>query len=190
MLFLCLNGGPRIACDYIRDSHSHMVDYGSSVAFDQLGCGASDRPDDVRLWTLPPMSRRSRSYGPRSVLANHLLGQSWGTWLGIEYALTYPNGFKTLTLANGAANIPHLVSELERLRGALGSETVAMMRHHEADGTLNHPEYKGAIDILKLSPCLPVAGMACAPWSVVRKLEHGVRTWRSRDPTNSVTPVA
>ena len=78
----------------------------------------------------------------------HLLGQSWGTWLGTEYALTYPDAFKTLILADGSANIPHLVTELERLRSALGPETVAMMLRHEAEGTLDHPEYKGAIDIL------------------------------------------
>jgi proline iminopeptidase len=78
----------------------------------------------------------------------HLLGQSWGTWLGIEYALTYPDAFKTIILADGSADIPHLVSELERLRGALGAETIAMMQRHEAEGTTDHPEYKGAIDVL------------------------------------------
>ena len=149
-VLFCVNGGPGIACDYIRDSHFRMVDRGYRVvAFDQLGCGASDRPDDVSLWTLPRYVEEVEIVRTTLDLRRvHLLGQSWGTWLGIEYALTYPDGFKTLTLADGAANIPHLVSELERLRGALGSETVAMMRHHEAEGTLNHPEYKGAIDIL------------------------------------------
>ena len=31
----------------------------------------------------------------------HYYGQSWGTWLGQEWALTYPESFKTITLANG-----------------------------------------------------------------------------------------
>ncbi len=146
----CLNGGPGLPCDYVRDSHSMLADHGYRVvAFDQLGCGKSDRPKDAALWTL------ERYVAEVEIVRNalnlgvvHLLGQSWGTWLGIEYALTYPNAFKTLILADGAANIPHLVTELERLRGALGAETVAMMQRHEAEGTIDHPEYKGAVDVL------------------------------------------
>ena len=34
------------------------------------------------------------------------------------------------------------------LRGALGSETVAMMQRHEAMGTLDHPQYQAAITLL------------------------------------------
>ncbi len=127
-----------------------LADHGYRVvAFDQLGCGKSDRPKDPALWTL------DRYVEEVEIVRNalglgvvHLLGQSWGTWLGIEYALTYPNAFKSLILADGAANIPHLVTELERLRGALGAETVAMMQRHEAEGTIDHPEYKGAVDVL------------------------------------------
>src|SRR3546814_8486398 len=44
--------------------------------------------------------------------------------------------------------MPHLIGELDRLRSALGPETVAMMQRHEADGTLDHPEYQAAITIL------------------------------------------
>jgi proline iminopeptidase len=44
--------------------------------------------------------------------------------------------------------MPHLASELERLRAALGPETVAMMQKHEAAGTYDHPEYQAAVTIL------------------------------------------
>ena len=149
-VLFCLNGGPGLPCDYVRDAHSRLADRGYRVVcFDQLGCGASDRPQDAALWTLARYVEEVEVVRTTLGLGTvHLLGQSWGTWLGIEYALTYPNAFKTLTLADGAANIPHLVSELERLRGALGSETIAMMQRHEAEGTTEHPEYKGAIDVL------------------------------------------
>ena len=149
-VLFCLNGGPGLPCDYVRDAHSRLADRGYRVVcFDQLGCGASDRPEDASLWTLQRYVEEVEIVRTALGLGTvHLLGQSWGTWLGIEYALTYPGAFKTLTLADGAANIPHLVSELERLRGALGSETIAMMQRHEAEGTTEHPEYKGAIDVL------------------------------------------
>lgn len=149
-VLFCINGGPGLPCDYVRDAHSGLADRGYRViAFDQLGCGASDRPDDTSLWTLEryvdevEIVRTALGLGPV-----HLLGQSWGTWLGIEYTLIHPEGVKTLILCDGAADIPHAVSEILRLRSALGPETVAMMQRHEADGTLDHPEYKGALDVL------------------------------------------
>ncbi len=149
-VLFCLNGGPGLPCDYVRDAHSRLADAGYRVVcFDQLGCGASDRPEDAALWTLDRYVEEVEIVRTTLDLGTvHLLGQSWGTWLGIEYALSHPQAFKTLILADGAANIPHLVSELERLRGALGAETIAMMQRHEAEGSTDHPEYKGAIDVL------------------------------------------
>jgi len=78
----------------------------------------------------------------------HMLGHSWGGWLAIDYALTYPENLQTLILEDTVADMPHLILELERLRAALGPETVAMMQKHEAQGTYNHPEYLAAVTIL------------------------------------------
>ena len=141
-VLFCLNGGPGLPCDYVRDAHSWLADKGYRVvAFDQLGCGNSDRPEDASLWTIERYVEEVETVRTALNLGKvHLYGQSWGTWLGIEYALTYADNFKTLTLADGAADIPHLVSELKRLRQALGPETEAMMQRHEAEGTLDHPE--------------------------------------------------
>lgn len=149
-VLFCLNGGPGLPCDYLRDAHSRLADRGYRVvAFDQLGCGASDRPADASLWTLARYVEEVEIVRQALGLGRvHLLGHSWGTWLGIEYALTHPQAFRTLVLADGAADIPHLSTELARLRAALGPETVAMMLRHEAEGTFDHPEYRGAIDIL------------------------------------------
>jgi proline iminopeptidase len=146
----CLNGGPGLPCDYLRDSHSCLIDHGFRVvAFDQLGTGASDRPTDPALWTITRYVAETETVRQALGLGRvHLLGQSWGGWLSVEYALTHPQALKTLILEDTAADIPHLISELERLRAALGPETVAMMQRHEAEGTLDHPEYKAAVTIL------------------------------------------
>ncbi|MCQ0986127.1 proline iminopeptidase-family hydrolase [Jiella marina] len=146
----CLNGGPGLPCDYLRDSHSCLIDHGYRVvAFDQLGTGSSDRPTDPSLWTITRYVEEVETVRQALDLGKvHLVGQSWGGWLSVEYALTYPDTLKTLVLENTAADIPHLVSELERLRSSLGPETVAMMQRHEAEGTLDHPEYQAAITIL------------------------------------------
>lgn len=179
-VLFCVNGGPGLGCDYIRDSHSRLAgDRYRVVAFDQLGCGASDHPDDESLWTLERYVEEVEIVRTTLDLGKvHLLGHSWGTWLGIEYALTYPDGFKTLILADGAADIPHLMGEIERQRSALGSETVAMMQRHEAEGTLDHPEYKGATEILDYRHMCrlqarpeaflrSITGLNTAPWEVI-----------------------
>ncbi|SFT90880.1 proline iminopeptidase-family hydrolase [Sedimentitalea nanhaiensis] len=149
-VILCANGGPGLPCDYLRDSHSCLAAEGYRVvAWDQLGTGSSDRPTDPALWTIQRYVEETETVRTALGLGKvHLLGQSWGGWLGIEYALTYPDSLRSLILENTAGDIPHLVSELNRLRDALGSETVAMMQRHEALGTLDHPEYEAAVTIL------------------------------------------
>ena len=52
-VLLCLNGGPGLPCDYLREPHAPLADLGYRVvAFDQLGCGRSDKPQDRSLWTI------------------------------------------------------------------------------------------------------------------------------------------
>jgi len=146
----CMSGGPGLPCDYVRDSHSRLADDGYRVVIhDQLGTGASDHPKDLGLWTVERFVEEvetvRRALGLESM---HMLGQSWGGTLGFAYALAYPKAVKTFTSANGVANIPLHLAHLERLRSALGAETVAMMARHEADGTTDHPEYQGAVNVL------------------------------------------
>jgi proline iminopeptidase len=146
----CLNGGPGLPCDYLRESHSCLVDQGYRVvAFDQLGTGASDRPTDPALWTIGRYVEETETVRSKLGLGKvHMLGHSWGGWLAIDYALTYQENLQTLILEDTVADMPHLVQELDRLRSALGAETVAMMQKHEAQGTLSHPEYQAAVTIL------------------------------------------
>ncbi len=149
VLFL-LNGGPGLPCDYLRDPLLRMVDAGYRVVtYDQLGCGASDKPRDPRLWTIARYVQEVETVRLALGLERiHLLGHSWGGWLGIEYAVTHPAALKSLILSNTCGDMPHLIQELNRLRASLGSETAAMMQRHEAEGTLDHEEYKAAITIL------------------------------------------
>lgn len=147
---LCLNGGPGLPCDYLREAHSGLADEGYRVvAFDQLGTGASHRPVDGALWTIERYVTEVEAVRTALGLGRvHLLGHSWGGWLAIEYALTHPDALRSLLLESTVADIPHLSSELERLKGALGSETVMMMQKHEAEGTFEHPEYAAAVTLL------------------------------------------
>ncbi len=149
-VLFCVNGGPGLPCDYLREAHSCLVDQGFRVvAFDQLGCGASDRPTDPSLWTLERYVRETETVRKALGLGRvHMLGHSWGGWQAIEYALTYPGALATLILSSTVADMPQLRAELARLKAALGPEATAMMDGHEAAGRFDHPEYVAAITLL------------------------------------------
>ncbi len=145
-----LNGGPGLPCNYLREPMLRLLDEGYRVVtYDQLGCGASDRPKDRSLWTIGRYVEEVETVlGTLGLERVHLLGHSWGGWLGIDYALAHQERLKSLVLSNTCGDMPHLVGELNRHRAALGPETVAMMQRHEAMGTLKHPTYQAAITIL------------------------------------------
>jgi proline iminopeptidase len=147
---LLLNGGPGLPCDYLLTPHLALVDEGwTVVSYDQLGCGESDRPEDASLWTLERYVRELEEVvSAMGLERTHLLGHSWGTWLGTEFALRNQARIARYVIADGDCDTPHLVGQLERLRSALGHDTVEMMKRREAAGTIEHPEYQAAITLL------------------------------------------
>ena len=145
-----LNGGPGLPCNYLREPMLRLLEHGFRVVtYDQLGCGASDKPKDPALWAISRYVDEVETVRQALGLGRvHLIGHSWGGWLGIEYALTHHDALISLVLSNTCADMPHLVQELNRLRESLGPETVAMMQRYEALGMLKHPAYQAAITIL------------------------------------------
>ena len=97
---LLLNGGPGLPCDYLRDPHIYLADKGYKVvAFDQLGCGRSDRPKDLSLWNISRYVEEVEIVRKGLNLKKvHLMGSSWGGWLSIEYSLTYTENVHSLIL--------------------------------------------------------------------------------------------
>lgn len=149
VIFL-LSGGPGLPCRYLVEPHLRLVDEGYRVvSYDQLGTGQSDRPKDQSLWHVARFAQEFETVRTALSLDRfHLIGHSWGGWLGMEYAVTYPGVLASFVIANSAADIHHLVSELNRLRGGLGIETVRMMQRREAEWSIDHDEYKAAITLL------------------------------------------
>ncbi len=106
-VLFCLNGGPGLPCDYLRDSHSrpgrprlsgrHSRPAGQRA----LRQAEGQVPLDITRYVEEVETVRKALKLGRV----HLLGQSWGTWLGFEYLLTYPRGAKTFVCANGTAEI-------------------------------------------------------------------------------------
>jgi proline-specific peptidase len=142
---LCLHGGPG-APSYYLEPLAGMTATGRQVIFyDQLGCGRSDQPSDPAMWTVDLFVDELRAVRDALGLDRvHILGQSWGGMLLLEYALTQPEGVASLTLASTTSSIPAWVSEANRLLAELPADVQATLRKHEAAGTTDSPEYEAA----------------------------------------------
>lgn len=142
---LVLHGGPGAGHDYLEPLEGLATDR-AVVFYDQLGCGKSDQPDDRSLWRMERFVAEivtvRRALGLEQI---HLLGQSWGGWLAIEYMLTHPPSVVSLVLASTSASIPQFVAEASRLKAALPPEVYQTMQRYEAAGELHHPEYEAAV---------------------------------------------
>ena len=88
---LAIHGGPGGTSCRMRE-HGRLGDERPVIFYDLLGTGRSERAADTTLWTLPraveEVEAIRRALGLREV---HLLGQSWGSAVALEYALTHPN---------------------------------------------------------------------------------------------------
>jgi proline iminopeptidase len=143
---LCLHGGPGATHNYLNPLSRLAEDGIRVVMYDQLGCGKSDRPPDSSLYKIEIAAEEVE--GVRNALKLnrvHLLGQSYGGFLALQYALKYQQNIRKLILSNTAASIPRERAELEKLRNQLPIATRQLFERYEASGDLHNPEYEGAI---------------------------------------------
>jgi proline-specific peptidase len=144
---LVIHGGPGMPHDYLRDLDA-LADERPVVYYDQIGCGRSDRSDDSSLWTLATFADEVDTVrGALGLDRIHLLGQSAGGWIALEYALRAPAGLVSLHLANTCASIPLLERETAHLKDTLPDGAGAVIDVHESDGTTTDPEYLAAVGL-------------------------------------------
>jgi L-proline amide hydrolase len=146
---LCLHGGPGAAHDYLR-SLDAMAHTGRRVIFyDQIGCARSSIPESKpEMWTVDLFVEEVDAVREALGLDRiHLLGQSWGGMLAMEYALTQPKGVASMTIASSPASMIQWVSEANRLREQLPAEVQTALLKHESAGTYDHPDYLEAMQV-------------------------------------------
>ena len=142
---LTLHGGPGAGHDYLEPLERLATDR-SVIFYDQLGCGKSDQPDDRSLWRIERFVAEVNTVRQALGLEQiHLLGQSWGGWLAIEYMLSHPQGVVSLILASTSASLPQFVAETTRLKAELPLEIYQTLQRHEAMGDYHHPDYEAAV---------------------------------------------
>jgi L-proline amide hydrolase len=143
---LCLHGGPGIPHDYLEPLEALAATGRRIIFYDQLGAGNSDHPHNPSLWTVPLFVEElgvvRQALGLERV---HILGQSWGGMLGMQYALTQPAGLASLIVADSPASMAQWVAEANRLRAELPAEVQSTLLEHEAAGTTDDPAYQAAM---------------------------------------------
>lgn len=142
---LTLHGGPGAAHDYLEPLEALAGDR-PVIFYDQLGCGRSDKPDARTLWTIERFADEidevRRALGLDKI---HLLGQSWGGWLAIEYLTRKPKGVKSCVLASTSSSIPLFAKECDRLIAKLPKPMQRALAEQGAKGNYAHPDYQAAV---------------------------------------------
>ena len=142
---LTLHGGPGAGHDYLEPLEGLTNDR-PVIFYDQLGCGRSDQPDNRSLWRIERFVAEVDTVRHALGLERiHLLGQSWGGWLAIEYMLSRPQGVVSLILASTSASLPQFVAETTRLKTELPLEIYQTLQRYETAGDYHHPDYEAAV---------------------------------------------
>lgn len=144
------HGGPGCTHDYVV-SIAEIANSGRPVIhYDQLGSGRSTHLRDKGgdFWTVGLFLEELDNLLEYFGIADRyfLLGQSWGGMLGAEHAIRQPVGLKALVISNSPASMELWLSEANRLRSELPREIEEVLDFHEAQGTLQDPDYLAAAD--------------------------------------------
>ena len=157
---LILHGGPGAPHDYLENLEALASQTQKVIFYDQLGCGRSDHPDDQSLCQVSRFADEVAIIRQELGLERvHILGQSWGGMLAIEYALRQPSGLISLILSNTTSSIPMWVAEANRLRAELPAEVNATLIRHEVEGTTTDLEYTQAMEVFYLRHVCRVSPM-------------------------------
>jgi len=142
---LALHGGPGSTHHYFAPLEALAAER-PVVVYDQIGCGRSDRPEDLE-WSVDVFREEVDAVRSQLGLERiHLLGTSWGGMLALEHVLAGAAGIVGLILSSTLASLEQWASEQLKLRAALPAAVVEVMERHERAGTFDDPEYERAMD--------------------------------------------
>jgi proline iminopeptidase len=151
---IVVHGGPGFPHYSLRPL-DNLCNERQIVFYDQLGCGKSDRPRDISLWKKERFVKELQEVIAFLKLEKyHILGNSWGSMLATEYALTKPSGLISLILSGPFLSVPRWINDANALRKKLPEAIQDILSKHELSGTTNSKEYeKAALEFYKRHLC-------------------------------------
>ncbi len=129
---LVLHGGPGAATGNSLDFVAAVAADRQVIEYDQLDTGRSSRVGDVSQYTVD--AHVAELAAVREVLGLsqvHLLGASWGGMLAMSYALTRPEGIRSITLASAPYSSRQWVEAARGYRAGLDRGTLRALERCE-----------------------------------------------------------
>ena len=118
------------------------------IFLDQLGCGRSDRSIDTSLMTTENFVKQVEEFRTYlGIKEFYLYGHSWGTMLGVDYCLKYPDHVKAMILASPALSVSKWMEDAEGLIKTLPDSIQTMIKINDENGTYSSPEYQQAMQV-------------------------------------------
>lgn len=174
---IVVHGGPGCTHDYLLSLDDLALNR-TVVYYDQLGNGRSSHFPDAppEFWTIGLFLEELDALVSSLGIAQYdLLGQSWGGMLGAEHAVGQPAGLRLLIIADSPASMPLWREAALELRAELSDSSQAAIKHFEAIGDFEAPEYQAASDEFYARH---VCRIVPYPEEVQRTFD-----WVDRDPT-------
>ena len=144
---LLLHGGPGSTHNYfeVLDSLAEE-DERQFIMYDQIGCGNSYLDGHPELWTRETWVQELITLREAlNVKEIHLLGQSWGGMLALEYVCNYAHeGIKSLILSSTLPSSQLWGAEQARMINELPEEMQQAIRTAAETGNYDAPEAKAA----------------------------------------------
>lgn len=142
---MVLHGGPGASHDYLEPMEA-LANERPVVFYDQLGCGNSDKPENIALWTVKRyVDEVSRLRGALGLKAVHIMGQSWGTSLAVDYVLGKPEGVVSLVLSGPLLSASRWIEDQKAHIAELPADLRQTIRTCEDTGAFGSPEYQDAV---------------------------------------------
>ena len=142
---LLLHGGPGVPSFYLNPLTALGKDR-PVIFLDQLGCGRSDKITDTTLMTVENFVDQIKQIKDSLGIKDfYLYGQSWGTMLGTDYYLKYPDGIKAIIFSSPAISIPMWLQDADTLISTLPDSIQNAIRTNEQNKTYDSPDYQNAI---------------------------------------------
>jgi proline iminopeptidase len=144
---LLIHGGPGLGGGYMKGLEA-LGDERPVYIWDQLGCGRSERPEDMSLWTVERYVEELDAV--RAALAPgpvHVLGHSWGTTLAMEWLVTrQPTDVASVIFSSPALSTPQWLADMDALIADLSPGSQAAIAEAKRTGDYGSSEFRAVVD--------------------------------------------
>jgi len=144
---ILLHGGPG-ATSYYLNTLAILSKDRPVIFLDQLGCGRSSRITDTTLMTIDNFAEEvAQLKKALGIKEYYLYGHSWGTMLGVDYYLKYPEGIKAIIFSSPLFSTDLWIKDADTLIKTLPDSIQQVIKVNEQNHNYSSPDYKRAVNI-------------------------------------------